>query len=238
MFKALAEDRLPDLLGARGAHRALVLIEPEAPRFEREAAILEQAAYLPLGVLDHGLVQHAVHAPRQHRVEMRHEADVVAVVAAEILEVVGEALAVRELLLEARETAAERVAAGVDDPGVGQDQLNESDIEAVVRHLVDEERGRSLAKDPRALEIALAVGAQLPGSERGERGEKARLRLVPAPRGDLACNLRYVGQLHRPLDLGMARQDLLDERRARTRQAEHEDRVGRLDTRAGALREE
>ena len=43
----------------------------------------------------------------------------------------------------------------------------------------------------------------------------------------LAGDRDQLGQLHRALDLRVARQDLLDQRRARARQADDEDRVGR-----------
>jgi len=43
------------------------------------------------------------------RSEVRHQLDVVAVVAAEILEVVGKALTARKVLLEAGEAARERM---------------------------------------------------------------------------------------------------------------------------------
>ena len=54
------------------------------------------------------------------------------------VEIVGEVLAAREMLLEGGEAAAERMAARVDDLGVRQDQLDQADVQEVVRHLVDE----------------------------------------------------------------------------------------------------
>ena len=48
---------------------------------------IKQAPYLPLGVLDHALVLHAMHFARQHRVKVLHQFDVVTVVAAEVCEV-------------------------------------------------------------------------------------------------------------------------------------------------------
>src|SRR6202521_339714 len=65
------------------------------------------------------------------------------------------------MLLEARETAAERVAPGIDNARVRQHEMNETDVQAVVRHLVDEERGIHLAKNPGAIQIALTQGPQL-----------------------------------------------------------------------------
>ena len=80
---------------------------------------------------------------------MRHQLDVVAVVAADVVEAIGEVLAAREVLLEAREAAAHRVAARIDDLRVRQHQVDQPDVRPVVRHLVDEERRAGLALDPR-----------------------------------------------------------------------------------------
>src|SRR5262249_22039855 len=55
-----AENRLANLLGAGGAHRALVLIEAQARRLERQPAVLQQESYLCLGVLDHRLIEDAM----------------------------------------------------------------------------------------------------------------------------------------------------------------------------------
>src|SRR5256885_2474395 len=55
-----------------------------------------------------------------------------------VFDAVGEFLAVREQLLEVTETAGHRLAPRVDDPGVGQHQVDESEGPGIVRHLVDE----------------------------------------------------------------------------------------------------
>src|SRR5687768_3552254 len=53
----IAIDRLPDLLRAGGAHRPLGAVEFQAVRMEVEPAMVEQAADLVLGVVDHPLVE-------------------------------------------------------------------------------------------------------------------------------------------------------------------------------------
>ena len=108
-------------------------------------------------------------AARQHRVEMRHQLDIVAVVAAEIFQAVSEVLATREMLLEAGEAARQRMSPRVDDLRVRQDQLDQPDMQEVVRHLVDEERPAELAMDARALDILLAQCAELIGAHARER---------------------------------------------------------------------
>src|ERR1700726_4481766 len=94
---------------------------------------------------------------------MRHELDVVAIVTAELGELVGEILAAGEVLLEAGETAAQRMAARVDDARVGQHQVYESQVQAIVWQLVDTRGAAVPALVPAAPEIARTQPAQPPG---------------------------------------------------------------------------
>ena len=104
----VSENGLPNLLGARRAYRPIVFVEPKARVLERQAAILEQPAHLGFGVVDHRFVENAVNAARQHGIDMGHQLHVVAIVAADVIETIGEILAAREMLLESGEAAAER----------------------------------------------------------------------------------------------------------------------------------
>src|SRR5512134_2275752 len=122
LVHALAKDRPAHLLGAGSANRPLVLVETKHALLERQAAVVEQAAHLTLGVLDHVLVEHTMHPPRQNGIEVGHEFDVVAVVATEFSQVIGEILAAREVLLEAGEAAAEWMPPSIDDLRLGQHQ--------------------------------------------------------------------------------------------------------------------
>jgi hypothetical protein len=72
--------------------------------------------------------------------KVRHQLDVVAVVAADVVEAIAEGLPAREVLLEAREAACQRVPPRVDDLRVRQREVDQADVREVVRHLVDEER--------------------------------------------------------------------------------------------------
>src|SRR6202035_5846967 len=92
---------------------------------------------------------------------MRHELDVVAIVTAELGELVGEILAAGEVLLEAGETAAQRMAARVDDARVGQHQVYESQVQEIVWQLVDEKGAAVLAVDSGARDMPLPKRGQL-----------------------------------------------------------------------------
>ncbi len=171
---------------------------------------------------------------RQRGVEMRHQRHVVAVVPADIVEAVAEILSPRELLFENREATAERMAAGIDDPRVRQRQVNQSDVHEVVRHLVDEERRARLALHARALQVLLAHRTQLGCAHGAEYFRILQRRVARPPRLEAARQRDHVVQLHRAFDHGMARQDLLDQRRSGARQPDYEDRIARRAAGIGA----
>src|SRR6266853_1679421 len=154
---------------------------------------------------------------------MRHELDVVAIVTAEFGELVGKILAAGEVLLEAGETAAERMAARVDNTRVGQHQVYESQVQEIVWQLVDEEGAAVLALDSGAREIVLTERAQL-GRLQGRQSFRVAHAVGPA-RAHRMGHGGNVGQLHGAFDLRVTRQDLLDERGARAWQADDEDRI-------------
>jgi hypothetical protein len=98
----------------------------------------------------------AVHAAGQGGVDRRHMVDIGAIIETDVGQVVGEGLAACEMLFPGEEAAAHRMAAGVDDAGIGQDQMDQADMLPVVGHLVDEMRLVALAMDAGAVEIFLA----------------------------------------------------------------------------------
>ena len=98
--------------GTHGPDRAAVVVEFQAGVLERQAAIVEQPPDFLLRILHQVLVDDAVDAAGQGGVEVIQQLDIVAIIAPEIGEVVGERLPLVEMLLERREAGAERVAAG------------------------------------------------------------------------------------------------------------------------------
>src|SRR4029077_4165531 len=119
LLKSAAEDRLADLLGARRAHAALGLMKRHALRLELQAAEIEHAPHAALKIIDDVLVEDAQDAPRQHAIPMAHQLKVGAVVTRDVLDAVGEFLAVREQLLEIAETTGHRLAPRIDDARIG-----------------------------------------------------------------------------------------------------------------------
>ncbi len=117
------------------------------------------------------------------------------------------------------------MAARIDDLGLGQDELDEGDVQPVVGHLIDEERPVGPPLHARSLQIFLAKVA--PG---GRIQVEHSLRIV----AHLPRQHRNVLKLGRALDQAVAGKDLLEQRRARPWQADDEDGVRSL-TSAGAI---
>ncbi len=83
---------------------------------------------------------HALDTPRHHCLPVRHELHVRAVVTANVLQAVGELLSRGVELLDVAEATGHGLAARVDDPRFRKDQMDQTQMPEVVRHLVDEER--------------------------------------------------------------------------------------------------
>ena len=74
--------------------------------------MVKDAPDLSLEILDHILMAHAQDLAGQGRVPVRHQLEVGPVVTRDVLDAVGELLALREQLLEDAETTAHRLAGG------------------------------------------------------------------------------------------------------------------------------
>src|SRR5271155_1925703 len=149
---AVAENRTAHLFGAYGSDGAVVLVELQARLLEGQAAMIQQAAHDRLGIFDKIFIDDKMNAPRQSDAEVIHQIDVVVIVTAKIAEIVGEGLALREMLLERGKACAEGMAARVDDFCIRQNEMGEADMQKIVRHLVDEERPTELAVHTRPVE--------------------------------------------------------------------------------------
>src|SRR3569833_1114616 len=228
LIQSFAEDRLTHLFRARGAHSAFVLVDAQAPRLEGQAAILEQPPHFGLGVLDQRLVMDAMHSAGQYGIEVRHELDVVDVIAADVVEGVAEALAPGEMLFESGEAISQRVAPDIDVPRARLHQVDEADMPEVVRHLVDEEWRGCLTLHTGSYEILLTERAQALGSQCADDLEILAGPIVLSARLETARQRDHDVQLHRALHEGVARQNLVDESGAGARQSDDEYGIRRL----------
>ena len=92
------------------------------------------------GLADQLLVAQMQHFAGQHLVPVVHEAQIAAIVAPQILQVVAEGLAFGEMLLVGAEAGVHRVAAHIDDDRPRQNGVDQAHVAEIVRHLVDEVR--------------------------------------------------------------------------------------------------
>src|ERR1700741_3388071 len=100
LIDAFLENRPPHLLRACGSYASLGLVEFHALRFELETAEFQNSAHIGFEIPHHVLVLDAQYLSRQHRVPVRHEIQVSAVIPADVLEAVGELLSRGKQLLE------------------------------------------------------------------------------------------------------------------------------------------
>ena len=78
------------MASGRGINATLPAAQRTLPAIlERQAAVVEQPAHLRLRIVDEPFVDDAVYASGQHGVEVRHQIDVVAVVATQLGQVVA-----------------------------------------------------------------------------------------------------------------------------------------------------
>jgi len=183
-------------------HGPLRLVELQAVRLEFETAEIQDAAYVRLEVVDDILVLDAEHLASKGVVPMRHQLEVGAVIAGDVFDAVGELLPRGKQLLEVAEAAGHRLAARVDDPGVREHELDQTQMPEIIRHLVDEV-GLARAVDARVLKVFFAKSFAFLGGELCEYARVSgipRIRLAPL---QVLHEPRYVRELHRALYLGV-----------------------------------
>src|SRR6476646_4729112 len=94
-----------------------------------------------------------MHSSGQNFAVVRHQNHAAGVVPAEIVETIGKLLAAREMVAEIREAARHRIAADLDHFRIWQNEMNEPDMQEIVRHLVHEMRPPLSAVNARTLQI-------------------------------------------------------------------------------------
>ena len=103
---------------------------------------------------------------------MVHHPDVITVVLADVFEAISESLTTSEQLFETGKTAAHRVAPRIDDLTVGQNQVDQSDMQEIIGQLVDKKWSIGSALDAGSLQVTLA---QLQDLLPGQFGKDLRI---------------------------------------------------------------
>ncbi len=168
---------------------------------------------------------------------MRHQRHVIGIVPAQVGQVVAVVLALRETLFEPRQATGHGISSHVDDPGVGQDEMDQAYVHEIIGKFVDEMGPVRLAVKAGPREVLLPQVRERRPVDAGNRGGitgRAGGRRSGQPRGQD----RQIGKFGSPLHRGMAGQHLLDQGRSGPGQADHEDRVRRLGAHARARGEE
>ena len=167
-----AIDRPAHLIDAGGPDRPVGLVEGDAAGIPGQAAVVQDAPGLGLDILDHRLVLDLQHRPRrQHPAPMLHQIEIHPVIAAELFQVVGIVDLIGEMLAEAGQAGVERVAAQMNDPRLGKDEMDEPDEHVVVGHLVGDP-GRLGRQRPKTLDIGFAAAAVLLARKKGQAFRK------------------------------------------------------------------
>ena len=197
-------------------------MERQALVVPRQADELDQPLGLALGMLDGVLVIDGDHhAFGQNLLPMLHQLAILAVIAAEFAEVVAVRHVVLEQLGERRQAGVDRVAAGVNDLGVGHEHMDQPDEVIIGQQFVGHSRR------------AAGAGGDLRDVIVGEQLELGRADLVhhrrePRQRGEAVAQLAHrsaeIFDFAGAIDLRVARQDLLGQGRSRSRHPDDEHR--------------
>ena len=118
------------------------------------------------------------------------------------------------MLLEVGKAAGERRAPGVDDARVRQHQLDEPEVEEVARHLVDEIRFAEQPVRKRLGKIPFAERREFCARQLRDRLRVSRRLSRHLPYAELQRETWNIRQLAGALHLGMACEDLFEQRRA------------------------
>ena len=233
-----AVDGLAHLPHRGRLHRALQGIELQHAVFPADADVVQHAPGRGGGVGHHVFVLHFQDLAREQLLPGVHQQVVVGQLLADPVEVVREAhAAVFGAVVgeEVRQRDVARVAPHRDDLRVREQQLDEADVLEVVRQLVDH-----VARCGREV---LQLLQHLAGDARQDLGRQVVDTVgVAAARAGAALpalqrrdDTRDQPQFAGTVDLAVAGQDLLHQRGARARHADHEHRHGARQAAAAVL---
>ena len=206
------EDRLAHLRGACRPHGPPGTVERETPFLPGQLAVLQEPAYLRFLILDQRLVRDVEEPPPKDGPPVPHHSVVKPVIATEFAQIVRKSYPVLgEIDLVARKARIHRVACAVNDFRVWKGEVNESDMEEVVRQLV-RKPWRDGRAPPHRGDIGIAESAEIFAVE-----FLYRIGIAGAIAGALLESVdecREIAKLSAAMDLGMTGEDLLDQRGA------------------------
>ncbi len=131
------------LIVARRANHAPILVEAQTPIVPWQADELDQFPRIPLGLRDEFLITNIQDGHADDAPQALHHLSVYAVERHEIPQSGSICLRVVQRRGVAGEAGIERVTHAMNDPRAGEEQVDQPDVEKVLRHLVDHARGAS-----------------------------------------------------------------------------------------------
>src|SRR4029450_6787103 len=161
---AFTVDRAANLLGTDGPYRAFAGVEIEARLVEFQAEIVEQAPDLALNVVDQPIVNHPVDLAALDGIHQPQPPHVVGIITGHVLHGVAVFQTLAVQLLPVGKAAGQRVAADVDDPGIGQDHAGDAYKDPVGGYRVGEKGLVRHPVDARSPKIIFAKRAKLVGA--------------------------------------------------------------------------
>src|SRR5579862_6087691 len=114
VLDSLGEYRLAHLFGARRTNGPRVVVKLEAWLLERQRTVCQQPPDLALEIGNQCFIRDSVYPPRQHIIEVPHEAHIIGVVSGNVVKIVAESLPACEMLFVQRKPAGHWMAPHVD----------------------------------------------------------------------------------------------------------------------------
>ena len=131
-IQGVAVNRLPNLLGAGGAHRTIFLVVVQTGFLEIQLGMRKQLIHLSVEILNDLFILDREQPARENTVPVVHQAQIVGVVTADILQRIGELLTPGKQLLEVGKSRRHGMAPRINNRGLGQDGFNERHVLPVV----------------------------------------------------------------------------------------------------------
>lgn len=153
VIERLGIDGLTNLLRTGGSDGPFVPVVAQAGRLEIETAIIQHLPDFDLRVLYKLFIDDSVDAAGHDGVKVGHKPDIVAVMGSDVFQIETEGLPSGEMLLESRKAAGKGVSTGINDSRSWQDPVNQSDMQKIIGHLVDEQRTSEFSLRPGSLKI-------------------------------------------------------------------------------------
>ncbi len=142
VFKCAAVYWLANLFGTRRLHWSLGLMKLQARLLERQIAVVQNSSDLGFGVRYDVFVLNAQYFAGQDPIPMVHQFNIVTIISTDIGEPISKGLPTGEVLCIAAETGRHRLPARIDDLCIGNNHVDQPDMQKIIGHLVDKKRRR------------------------------------------------------------------------------------------------